>query len=301
MRSRSAPRKGVREIETCARCHARRGQFTDDGVHGEPFADSFRLALLDDGLYWADGQQRDEVYNHGSFLQSRMFEQGVTCSDCHEPHSLKLRAPGNAVCAQCHAPEKFDSPAHHHHPVGSKGAECAACHMPTETYMVIDPRHDHSMRIPRPDLSVKLGTPNACNKCHTDKKPEWAAQAVQAWYPNPLAGHQKFAEAFAVSASGGTGATDKLIALVEDQGQPAIARASALSRLGPRLSPAGVDAATKALNDDDALVRSAAVEALSGSRSRAADANSCRECSTIRFDGCAWTRRGRLRQCRRRG
>jgi hypothetical protein len=83
--------------------------------------------------------------------------------------------------------------------------------MPTETYMVIDPRHDHSMRIPRPDLSVKLGTPNACNKCHTDKKPEWAAQAVQAWYPNPLAGHQKFAEAFAVSASGGTGATEKLM------------------------------------------------------------------------------------------
>jgi Flp pilus assembly protein TadD len=136
--------------------------------------------------------------------------------------------------------------------------------MPTETYMVIDPRHDHSMRIPRPDLSVKLGTPNACNKCHTDKKPEWAAQAVQAWYPNPLAGHQKFAEAFAASTSGASGATGKLIALVEDKAQPAIVRASALSRLGPRLSPAGVDAATKALNDDDAVVRSAAVEALSG-------------------------------------
>jgi predicted CXXCH cytochrome family protein len=262
--ARSLPRKGVREIETCARCHARRGQFTDDVIHGNPFADSFRLALLDDGLYWPDGQQRDEVYNHGSFLHSRMFEQGVTCSDCHEPHSLKLRAPGNAVCAQCHAPAKFDTAAHHHHAIGSKGAECAACHMPTETYMVIDPRHDHSMRIPRPDLSVKLGTPNACNKCHTDKKPEWAAQAVQAWYPNPLAGHQKFAEAFAASTSGASGATGKLIALVEDKAQPAIVRASALSRLGPRLSPAGVDAATKALNDDDAVVRSAAVEALSG-------------------------------------
>jgi predicted CXXCH cytochrome family protein len=262
--ARSQPRQGVREIETCARCHARRGQFTDDVVHGRPFADSFRLALLDDGLYWPDGQQRDEVYNHGSFLQSRMFEQGVTCSDCHEPHSLKLRAPGNAVCAQCHAPADFDTPAHHHHPVGSKGAECAACHMPTETYMVIDPRHDHSMRIPRPDLSVKLGTPNACNKCHADKKPQWAAQAVRTWFPNPRPGHQTFAKALAASTSGASGAMDKLIMIVEDKGQPAIARASALARLGPRLGPAGVDVATKALNDDDALVRSAAVDALSG-------------------------------------
>ena len=97
---RSAPREGVREIETCARCHARRGQFNDDGVHGRPLGDSFRVALLDNGLYWNDGQQRDEVYNHGSFLQSKMFAKGVTCSDCHDPHSLKLRAPGNAGVAR---------------------------------------------------------------------------------------------------------------------------------------------------------------------------------------------------------
>ena len=261
--TRSAPRKGVREIETCARCHARRGQFTDDVVHGRPFADSFRLALLDDGLYWPDGQQRDEVYNHGSFMQSEMFAEGVTCSDCHEPHSLKLRKPGNEVCAQCHAPAKYDAVTHHHHPVGSKGAECAACHMPTETYMVIDPRHDHSMRIPRPDRSVTLGTPNACNKCHADKKPEWAAEAVRKWYPNPLPGHQQFAEAFAASTAGGAGATDKLLVVIADKSQSAIARASALSRLGPHLGLAAIDAVTRALSDDDTVVRAAAVDVLS--------------------------------------
>ena len=260
--ARSVPRAGVREIETCARCHSRRGQFSDDFVHGRPLADTYRVALLDEGLYWPDGQQRDEVYNHGSFLQSRMFAKGVTCADCHEPHSLKLRAPGNAVCAQCHAPANYDVTQHHHHPAGSTGAACASCHMPATTYMIVDPRHDHSMRIPRPDLSIKLGTPNACNNCHRDRKPEWAAEAVRRWYPNPLPGHQQFAEGFDASSRGGAG--DKLIAIVEDRNQPAIARASALSRFGDRLGPAAVDAATKALNDDDPLVRSAAVEALSG-------------------------------------
>jgi Flp pilus assembly protein TadD len=50
--------------------------------------------------------------------------------------------------------------------------------------------------------------------------------------------------------------------VIEDRSQPAITRASALARLAPRLAPAAVDAATRSLNDDDPLVRSAAVEAL---------------------------------------
>ena len=146
---------------------------------GRPLGDTFRVSLLESGLYWPDGQQRDEVYNYGSFLQSRMFAKGVTCSDCHDPHSLKLRAPGNAVCAQCHLPAKYDAAAHTHHPAGSKGAECAACHMPTTTYMVVDPRHDHSFRIPRPDLSVKLGAPERvqpvpCGRSRRDgRRTEW--------------------------------------------------------------------------------------------------------------------------------
>ena len=178
---RSVPRASTREIDTCARCHGRAARISDDYVHGKPPLDTHRLALLDDNLYWNDGQMRDEVYNWGSFAQSRMHAQGVTCSDCHDPHSLKLKAPGNAVCAQCHQPAKFDSPAHTHHAAGTPGAACAACHMPTTTYMVVDPRHDHSMRIPRPDLSAKFGMPNACNNCHTKQTAEWAAAAIAEW------------------------------------------------------------------------------------------------------------------------
>ena len=118
------------------------------------------------GSISADGQMLDEVYNYGSFKQSRMFAAGVTCSDCHEPHSAKLRAPGDGVCLQCHAADKYAAVAHHRHATADPPLACASCHMPARTYMVVDMRHDHSFRIPRPDLSAKLGTPNACNDCH---------------------------------------------------------------------------------------------------------------------------------------
>src|SRR5690606_1356729 len=125
-----------------------------------------------------------------------MHAKGVSCSDCHDPHTQKLRAPGNAVCGQCHAPSRFDVPAHHRHAAGSPGAACAACHMPTTTYMVVDPRHDHSMRIPRPDRSVALGTPNACTGCHAKEGAKWAADAVARWYPQRKPGFQTWAEAY---------------------------------------------------------------------------------------------------------
>jgi predicted CXXCH cytochrome family protein len=259
---RSVARAGVREIETCARCHSRRGQFSDDFVHGRPFADTHRVALLDEGLYWRDGQQRDEVYNHGSFLQSRMFAKGVTCSDCHEPHSLKLRAPGNAVCAQCHTGAKYDGPQHTFHPTASTGAQCVSCHMPTTTYMLIDPRHDHSLRIPRPDLSVKLDVPNACNQCHADKPPAWAVAQVEKWYGRTSGGHQRYADAFAASASGAAGADQRLREAARDTDQPAIARATAIARLGAYRDPSTVDVPRQALNDPDATIRLAAVGAL---------------------------------------
>ena len=168
---RSEVRGGDREIEMCARCHSRRSPITADYEHGKPLLDHYLPRLLEEGMYFADGQIDDEVYVYGSFLQSKMYSAGVTCSDCHDPHNLQLRLPANGVCLQCHQAERYDQPAHHFHKSGSEGASCAECHMPPRTYMVVDPRHDHSMRIPRPDLSVTLGTPNACNNCHRDKPP----------------------------------------------------------------------------------------------------------------------------------
>ena len=260
---RSVPRSSTREIDACARCHGRAARISDDYVHGKPPLDTHRLALLDDNLFWNDGQMRDEVYNWGSFAQSRMHAQGVTCSDCHDPHSLKLRAAGNAVCTQCHQPTKFDQPSHTHHAPGTRGAACTACHMPTTTYMVVDPRHDHSMRIPRPDLTATLGVPNACNACHIKQSAQWAADAILKWNGKPAVGYQEFAQALRAGALGAPGARGKLLDLIDDKTQPAIVRASALSRLRSWMTSSTVAAVTRALNDPDSIVRLAAVEAIS--------------------------------------
>jgi len=262
--SRSVARTSTREIDTCTRCHARAGRISDDYVHGKSPLDTHRLSLLEDNLFWTDGQMRDEVYNWGPFAQSRMHAQGVTCSDCHDPHSLKLKVSGNALCSQCHQPAKFDQPSHTHHAAGTPGAACIACHMPTTTYMVVDPRHDHSMRIPRPDLSVTLGVPNACNGCHTKQSAKWAADAIAKWTGRAPAGYQQFAAALRAGTTGAPGARGALLTLIDDKNQPAIVRATAILRLGNWMTSVTVPAVTRGLNDPDAVVRLAAVQALAG-------------------------------------
>jgi predicted CXXCH cytochrome family protein len=259
---RSPPGRRAREVEVCGRCHSRRGQFSEDNAVGRPLGDTHRVALLEDRLYYPDGQIRDEVYEYGSFVQSKMFHRGVTCSDCHDPHSGKVRAPGSQVCLGCHAARKYATATHHFHPTGSRGADCLACHMPTTTYMVVDPRHDHSFRVPRPDLSVTLGVPNACTRCHANRPAEWAAKQVAAWYGHPLRGYQHYAEALAAAAIGAPGAAELLQAVGRDGDQPAIARASAIGRLGPSPGAGALDVVRSGLKDDDPLVRRAAAATL---------------------------------------
>jgi tetratricopeptide (TPR) repeat protein len=252
---RSSPRTSQREIEMCARCHARRGLLHEDHVHGQPVGDDYRVALLDEDLYFPDGQVKGEVYEYGSFLQSRMFAAGVTCSDCHDPHRPELRGAAGNLCLKCHD-ERYASARHHFH---RAGARCIDCHMAPTTFMVVDARRDHSFRVPRPDLSVKLGVPNACNGCHANRPASWAARTVEKWYGHAPAGLQRFAEALAAGTEGAPGAQRQLAALVADPGQPAIARASALARMQRPLAP---EVARAALDDADALVRRAAAHAL---------------------------------------
>ena len=257
---RSKPRTSDKEIDVCAQCHARRGQFSNGYRAGEPFMDHYLPSLLIDGLYHPDGQQRDEVYNWASLLSSRMYSKGVTCGDCHEPHGGKPRAPGNLVCSQCHLASKYDATSHHFHKPGTPGAACASCHMQTVTYMGVDPRHDHSFRIPRPDLTASLGMPNACSTCHQDRSPQWAADEVRKRYPQPRPGFQDFAEVFAASDHGQPEILG-LSQIVANQDQSPIARASALSRLGQWIGGSASLAAEAALQDPSPLVRMAALEA----------------------------------------
>ena len=262
--ARNIPRKTGKEIEVCARCHSRRSVISNEYSPGKPFMDHYMPRLLDEGMYFADGQIEEEVYVYGSFLQSKMYHAGVTCSDCHEPHSHQLRAEGNAVCLQCHTAEKFDTARHHHHKVESKGAKCAECHMPPRNYMVVDPRHDHSFRIPRPDMTVEIGTPNACNQCHDDKDAAWAASQVKQWFGKEPSGYQRFAKALDAGRKGAAGAGILLVEQINSTQTPDIARASAISHLSVYLDQQTFNAIQQGLSDEDAMVRMASIGALEG-------------------------------------
>ncbi|WP_323844573.1 multiheme c-type cytochrome [Microbulbifer magnicolonia] len=240
------------EIETCAQCHSRRSTSFPGARAGDDLLDHFNPALLSERLYHADGQINDEVYVYGSFLQSKMYAAGVTCSNCHDPHSLQLRVEGNGVCAQCHLPAKFDTPEHHFHPANSAGAQCVSCHMPTKTYMQVDTRRDHSLRIPRPDLSDKLETPNACTGCHTDKANTWAAEVLEKKFGKPTEAH--YGEAIYAGRHGLADAESRLVALIADESQPTIARATAVSLLPHYLSRNSAQLLQAIAQGDDALL-----------------------------------------------
>lgn len=259
---RSVPLASNAQVETCARCHALRVAFAGPEAAGRPLLDSQRPRLLEEELYHPDGQMLDEVYNYGPFVQSRMYAAGVRCSDCHDPHSLTLRAPGNALCGTCHVPDAYDTASHHFHPSGSPGASCVACHMPARTYMVVDPRHDHAFRVPRPDLAAALGTPDACTACHETRTPAWAADAIAQRHGAARRRGPHYGEALHAGRRGAPGAIPALAALARDPARPAIVRATALQLLGQRPGDAASRAIDGGLADPDALVRTAAVMAL---------------------------------------
>ena len=259
------------EVEVCAACHSRRSDLTPMPMAGEPLLDNFMPALLTAPLYHADGQQREEVYAYASMRQSKMFQLGVRCTDCHDAHTGKLRVEGNGVCLQCHqatanprfptAAGNFDSPAHHHHEPGTPGAQCVNCHMPITNYMIVHPRPDHGMRVPRPDLNASTGSPDACTGCHKGKPAAWAAAATGRWYGTSRRQGTHFGQTLAAAQSGTPGADAALARLAGDASHPAVVRASALAAL--RAYPAGHEAERiMATRDADAEVRAAAVDSM---------------------------------------
>jgi tetratricopeptide (TPR) repeat protein len=248
------------QAESCGRCHARRGIITSEYEYGKPLADTHMPSLLDQSMYFADGQIQDEVYVYGSFLQSRMYLSGVTCSDCHNPHSLKLKTGDepSAVCTQCHLPSKFATSEHSRH--ATEDAVCVDCHMPARVYMGVDGRRDHSFRVPRPDLSVTTGAPNACAGCHDDHDAEWAAAIVSEWTGGTISDRASFANELHAGRS--SFANPQLLEVIHNVDNPGIARATALSILSAPVSQADADTIRISLQSTDPLVRIAALRGM---------------------------------------
>ncbi len=256
------------QLETCAKCHSRRYQVHEDFRAGNHLFDHYEPVVLEEGLYQPDGQIFDEVYEYDSFRQSKMYANHVRCTDCHEPHTLQTKFTGNALCTQCHIPHdpaKYDTEAHHHHKPNTPAALCVSCHMATRMYMGIDERRDHSFRLPRPDISVALGTSNACNNCHT--KPEetfqWAADAVVKWYGKRKPSEPKhWAEAIAAGRATKPEGEKLLLSLLRQTTTPAVVRATVIDLLANYPSEASVAARREALHYSDPLIRLAAMRAL---------------------------------------
>lgn len=251
------------QAEVCAACHSRRAQISEGYTAGAEFYDYYVPALVNPPLYYSDGQILEEVYVFGSFATSKMFRQGVSCSDCHSPHSAELKLSGNATCLQCHSPagnpkyptltnKAYDTSEHHLHVPDTAGARCVSCHAPTRTYMGVDQRHDHSFRIPAPHLSVLHDTPNACNQCHQDQSAQWAADVLRARFGEPSTTH--FAHAFA-SQINNQGIEQSLTEIATRSKQASVVAATALSKLGPGSSSASAHAIRQALDHPHPLVR----------------------------------------------
>jgi predicted CXXCH cytochrome family protein len=262
------------EINVCGPCHARRDAFSQvQPAAGSPFHDHYALSLLTPDLYFGDGQQNAEVFILGSFLQSKMKAKGVTCSNCHEPHSNDLVAEGNAVCTQCHnetgrgdfptlRKAQYDTPSHHHHRQGSEAALCVTCHMPERSYMVIDPRRDHFFRKPDPLQSQAAGAPDVCTTCHTDKTAAWAAENIAQWFPGSDRSWQDRSALIAFNAGDRQESTiANLAAFIRNRETPGLARATALRAVAGSGAVSQADAALL-LKDEDPLVRAAAAGAI---------------------------------------
>jgi predicted CXXCH cytochrome family protein len=248
------------QVELCAPCHVRRTELGDWDHSTSALLDSHLPTLLDQGLYHADGQILDEVYVWGSFTQSKMYANDVRCTDCHDAHSMKLRFEGNDLCLQCHRADAYDTADHHFHKKihegqPSDGALCVKCHMPEQPYMVIDWRADHSLRVPRPDLSQSLDTPNACSQggCHDDKALSWSVDAFTRWYG--LAKKPHYGPTLLAGREGRAEARDELVRLAGNELYPAIVRATALSLLGRYPGEESTAAFAVALADPEPLMR----------------------------------------------
>lgn len=174
-----------KSMDTCFSCHALRSPLTDGFAPNKSFLEQFSPSLISQPLYHADGQIKEEVYVYGSFLQSKMFKEGVTCIDCHDAHSMKVKAQDNSLCLQCHNAVLYQQEKHTGHSMDSEAGQCVTCHMPESTFMGVDDRRDHSFKIPRPDLSIKYNTPNACLNCHKDQDNQWAESQLKQLHGDP--------------------------------------------------------------------------------------------------------------------
>ena len=241
-------------MDNCFACHSLRSPLTDGFKANKPFLDQFTPQFPSAPNYHADGQIKEEVYVYGSFLQSKMYAAGVNCLDCHDKHTMKVKSKDNGLCLQCHSGEEYNVKSHHQHSEKSTGAQCVNCHMPDNRYMGVDDRRDHSFKIPRPDLSLTFGTPNACTKCHDDKSKQWANDKLNSRHgkPEDILASKHF---LMLLNSGQAISLQQHLSILSDEKLDVISRASAIQLLSYTTQTLSIDILTPYLSHKEPLFR----------------------------------------------
>jgi len=253
----TASLSNVDQVNQCGSCHMRRTVLGDSHMLGD-FWNEYLPHTINNNFYHADGQILEEDYVWGSFVQSKMYHEGVRCTDCHNPHTNALKFEGNKLCLQCHEP-RYNTLEHHKHELDTESAQCINCHMTGKHYMGNDFRRDHSFRIPRPDLSVNSDIPNACNGCHTNQSTSWAENKLTGWYGEP---RTNYADVLTKHTNGELGSNNELLELVQTDTAPVIARATALEYALQYPSNNLVQIIEQQIHNPEMLIRIQALEAL---------------------------------------
>lgn len=270
--------------DNCASCHARREELTPDFKVGDKFDEHFRLELPKiPGVFHPNGLQLEEDYCETSFRLHRMGRTGVTCFDCHDPHSGKVTRPveNDELCLQCHGNNQringvLAPQVGHNKLCGGKAMPCVECHMPRMTYMGRDPRRDHALHWPDPRMSLELSVPNACLNCHKDKDHQWCMDYLEKRYKVERLGKYRQRFRAAGHAMQGKGSLKELVEAYAAEEIPAW-RATLLGLMARfPLTPEVQALALGATQDADALVRAAAAELLGGDAARKALADKTR-------------------------
>lgn len=253
------------QVQVCAQCHSRRVQLNDNPLTAQhSLLDKYQPSLITDELYYPDGQVFDENYVYGSFLQSKMAAKGVTCTNCHDPHSAKLKLPEPALCNQCHSAEKFNTTKHTFHDVNSEASQCSNCHMPKRTYMQIDERRDHYWHVPKPEINHVSGGTSTCRSCHSDKTELWAVKQLNTGYPDrnsSLADTRIYSDY--LLAKDKQSSLDVLIQFIQQEERPEIVTASSLLKLKKYDSPKALPVLEQAAQSDNELIRMSVAQASS--------------------------------------
>lgn len=252
--------------DACSICHAKVSAVTATFAPGDRFYDHFDLVTLEDADFYPDGRDLGENYTYTTWSMSPCAKAGklhcVTCHTSSGRYRFKDEGKANDACMPCHETHVKDARSHTHHPEGSPGNRCIACHMPMTSFARMN-RSDHSMRPPAPAATIAYHSPNACNLCHMDKDAAWADMYVREWrsrdYQAPVLKNASLVDA---ARKRDWSKLPDMLGYVVDKGRDEIVATSLIRMVSASGDPRIVPVLIETIRDPSPLVRSAAAAAL---------------------------------------